>query len=154
MKRPARGSTVKQYAYATRRLSPGKAQSKKELALLSGYSMTMAENVKAKVEDTQGYQNALVTLATDSNNLLVAVIAEFKSRGLTEFSNTDLIKALNAISGAWERIEKKREPNRLQTPEGNPLRAILQRRVETQTMTVEEIPAPAPTPIEHVDLDL
>ncbi len=86
----------------------------------------------------------------------MAVIAEFKSRGLTEFSNTDLIKALNAISGAWERIEKKRAPDQMKTPEGNPLRAILQRRVETQTMTVEQIPQAAPTPVqaEEIDLDL
>lgn len=154
MKRPARGSTVKQYAYATRRLSPGNAQSKKEIALLSGFSMSVAENVKAKVEDTQGYQNALVQLASDSNNLLIGVIAEFKSRGLKEFSNADLVKALNAISTAWEKIDKKRAPDANRTPEGNPLRAILQRRVETQTVTVEEIPKQTPAPIEHIDLDL
>ncbi len=153
MKRPQRGSTVKQYAYATRRLSPGKAQSKKELALLSGYSMTMANNIKAKVEDTDGYKNAITVLAAESNNLLLEVLNQFKVRGLSEFTNPELIKALNAISGAWDRIEKTRAPNRLQTPEGNPLRAILQQRVETRTMTIEQAP-PHPLPAHHIDLDL
>ncbi len=140
MKRPQRGSTLKQYAYATRRLSPGKVDTKKEAALLSGYSMTMAENAKAKIEDTEGYKNAVVVLAHKSNNLLLAVMTEFEVRGLSEFSNKDLNAALNAISGAWDRIEKTRAPNKMKTPEGNPLRAVFTKRVETQTAVIEEMP--------------
>ncbi len=118
--------------------------------------MTMAENIKAKVEDTDGYKNALATLGKESNNLLLEIFNQFKVRGLTQFSNAELIKALNAISGAWERIEKKRAPDQMRTPEGNPLRAILQQRVETRTVTLEAAPPtpPTPTPVEHVDLDL
>lgn len=149
---------MKQYAYATRRLSPGKAASKKEIALLSGYSMTMANNIKAKVEDTDGYKNALTVLGQESNNLLLEVLNQFKVRGLTEFSNADLVKALNAITGAWDRIEGRRAPARMKTEEGNPLRGVFQRRVETQTVTLEPIHArqviPAPIPVESVDLDL
>lgn len=140
MKRPQRGSTIKQYAYATRRLS-GQGTSKKEIALLSGYSMTMAENAKAKIEDTDGYQNAIGALAADSNNLLVAVMAEFKVRGLSEFSNGELIKALNAVGSAWDRIEKRRAPNALKTPEGNRLRGVFTERVRTARF--EEVPTEA-----------
>ncbi len=141
MKRPSRGSTLRQYAYATRRLSPGSVTTKKEAALLSGYSQTMAENVKAKIENTDGYQNAIQVLAHESNNLLLEVMAEFKTRGLSDFSNKDLNAALNAISGAWDRIEKTRAPNKLKTPEGNPLRGVFTERVTTRerTATIETI---------------
>jgi len=115
MKRAKKGSTVKQYAYATRRLN-GQGKSKKEMALLSGYTMSMAENAKHKIEETEGYQNAVVVLAAESNNLLLAVMAEFKARGLEDFSNKDLNAALNAISNAWDRIEKVRAPNKMKTP--------------------------------------
>lgn len=84
----------------------------------------MADNAKAKIEDTEGYQNAVIVLAAESNNLLLGVMAEFKARGLKGFSNSELTKALNAISGAWDRIEKKREPNKMKTIEGNRLRSI------------------------------
>lgn len=142
MKRPQKGSTVKQYAYATRRLN-GQGGSKKEIALLSGYTKSMAENAKSHIENTEGYQNAVIVLATESNNLLLAVMAEFKARGLSDFSNKDLNAALNAISGAWDRIEKVRAPAKLKTPEGNPLRAIFTERV-TRTAVITEAPAPAP----------
>ena len=141
MKRPQRGSTPKQYAYATRRLSPGGATSKKEMALLSGFSPSVAENVKAKIEDTEGYKNAIIVLATKSNNLMLAAMTEFEARGLKGFSNADLTKALNAITGSWVQIEKSRAPNQMKTPEGNRLRGVFTRRVETQTVAVESIPA-------------
>lgn len=149
MKRPQKGSTVKQYAYATRRLN-GQGGSKKEIALLSGYTQSMAENAKYKIEETEGYQNAVIKLATDSNNLLMAVMAEFKARGLGDFSNKDLVSALNAISSAWDRIDTKRAPNRMKTPEGNPLRAIFTKRSETQTVVVEHGEAAASADKEEI----
>lgn len=150
MKRPRRGSTVKQYAYATRRLSPGSAGTKKEIAILSGFSTSVAENAKAKIEDTEGYKNAVIELAKKSNNLLLAVMAEFEARGLKEFSNSDLTKALNAIGTAWDRIEKVRAPSQMKTPEGNPLRGVFMRRVETQTAIVEEVPSEKPATAEAI----
>lgn len=141
MKRTKSGSTPKQYAYAMRRLS-GQGKSKKEMALLSGFSPSVAENVKHKVEETEGYQNALIVLGHESNNLLLAAFAEFKARGLTNFSNADLTKALNAITGAWDRIESKRAPDKLKTPEGNRLRAVFTER--TRTAVVESVPTEAP----------
>lgn len=137
MRRPQKGSTIKQYAYATRRLN-GQGRTKKEIALLSGYTKSMAENAKAKIEDTEGYQNAVIVLAGESNNLLLAVMAEFKARGLKKFSNADLTKALNAISGAWDRIEKVRAPNQMKTPEGNRLRGLFTRT--TETAVIETVP--------------
>jgi hypothetical protein len=144
MKRPRSGSTVRQVAYATRLLG-GQGKHKKEIALLAGYSPTMAENAKAKIEDTEGFKNAVIVLAQRSNNLLQAVMAEFEARGLKKFSNADLVKALNAISGAWERIEKSRAPDRLRTPAGNPLRAVFEERVTTRVRTAT-VSAAAPSP--------
>lgn len=133
MKRPRQGSTIKQVAYATRMMN-GSAESKKEAALLSGYSMSIAENAKYKIESTEGYKNAMIVLHTRSNNLLNAIMHEFEVRGLEKFSNKDLVSALNAISGAWDKIDTKRAPNKMKTPEGNPLRAVLTRRTETATV--------------------
>ncbi len=140
MKRPQKGSTIKQYAYATRKLG-GQGSSKKEIALLSGFSPSVAANAKNKIENTEGYNNAVIVLAAESNNLLLAVLSEFKARGLRDFSNADLTKALNAITGAWTKIEEKRAPSQMKTPEGNPLRGVFQRRVETQTVTIEPVPS-------------
>lgn len=135
----------------------GAADSKKEAALLSGYSMAVAENAKAKIEETEGFQNAMIGLATKSNNLLLAVMSEFNARGLKDFSNADLTKALNAISGAWDRIEAKRAPNRMTQPNVNPLVARFRERVETREVTITELPSesPATAPEESIrDADI
>ena len=130
------GSTPKQYAYATMRLS-GQGGSKKEIARKSGFSVSVANNTKNKIENTEGYQNAVIVLAAESNNLLLGILAEFKARGMKNFSNKDLIGSLNAMTSAWEKIEKKRETAKMKTPEGNPLRAVFTKRVETQTVRFE-----------------
>lgn len=151
MKRPQKGSTIKQYAYATRKLG-GQGSSKKEIALLSGFSPSVAANAKNKIESTEGYHNAVAVLAHESNNLLLEVFAQFKARGLDEFSNKDLVGALNAIASAWERIDNKRAPDRMKTPEGNPLRRVFERRVETQRVTEEEVKE-EPTHVEATVID-
>lgn len=140
MKRPRQGSTIKQMAYASRMMN-GSAESKKEAALLSGFSMSVAENAKHKIETTEGYKNAMIELHTRSNNLLNAIMHEYEVRGLKNFSNKDLVAATNAIANAWDKIDTKRAPNKMKTPEGNPLRAVLTRRVETQTAVFESAPA-------------
>lgn len=154
MKRPAKGSTVKQFAYARRKFG-GEGKTKKEIALMSGFSKSVAENAKNKIESTEGYQNAMIELAAESNNLVLAILAEYKARGISDFSNKDLNGALNAISHAWEKFDKARRPNQMQTPQGNPLRAMVMQRVENQTINVaqpsSEIPAttsPSPAPVE------
>lgn len=110
--------------------------------------MSMAENAKEKIEDTEGYQNAVIVLAQKSNNLLLGVMAEFEARGLEEFSNKDLNAALNAISNAWDRIEKVRAPNKMKTPEGNRLRGIFTRETVKETAILESSPAEAPVATE------
>lgn len=140
MKRKKGGSTIKQVAYATRMMN-GNASSKKEAALLSGFSLAVAENAKYKIESTEGYKNALLNMFTRSNNLLNAAMIEFELRGFSEFSNKDMVSALNAITAAWEKIDTKRAPNKMKTPEGNPLRAIFTER--TRTAVIEPIPQPA-----------
>lgn len=152
MKRPQKGSTIKQYAYATRKLG-GQGSSKKEIALLSGFSPSVANNAKNKIESTEGYHNAVAELAHKSNNLLLAVISQFEARGLTEFSNKDLVSALNAITHAWSTIDTKRAPDKMKTPQGNPLRGVFERRVETQTVTVEEMPYQPSSPTDAIDLE-
>lgn len=139
MKRKKGGSTIKQVAYATRMMN-GKAGSKKEAALLSGFSMSVAENAKYKIESTEGYKNALLNMFTRSNNLMNAAMIEFELRGFGGFTNKDLISALNAITSAWEKIDAKRAPNKMKTPEGNPLRTIFTER--TRTAVIEQGSAP------------
>jgi len=141
MKRPRRGSTPSQLAYATRMMD-GNASSKKEAALLSGFSMTVANNAHSKIENTEGYKNAMIGLATKSNNLMLAALSEFEARGLKGFTNAELIKALNAIGSAWERIEKQRAPNKLTTPEGNRLYDIFRRETAQKPVDVEFVEKP------------
>jgi len=137
MKRPSTGSTPKQYAYATMRLT-GQGGSKKEIARKAGFSHSVAKNAKYKIENTEGYQNAVIVLAHESNNLLLAILAEFKARGVKNFSDKDLIGSLKAMTTAWDKIDNKRAPAKLKTDEGNPLRAVFTKRVETQTVRFEK----------------
>ncbi len=144
MKRPVHGSTPKQFAYATRMLN-GQADSKKEAALLSGFSMSVAENAHAKIEKTEGYHNAMEQLALKSNNLMLAALSQFEARGLKDFSNKELIAALNAIGSAWERVEKVRNPNKDPLDGKNRLAGIFKRTTVTETAVippVSEEPAP------------
>ena len=133
MKRPRNGSTLKQSAYAQRILNGG-AETKKEAALLSGFSQSVANNAGSHIEKTQGFHNAMIVLAHESNNMMLEIFSEYKARGLKEFSDKDLNSALNAISNAWERIEKRRAPNKNETPEGNPLKRVVMNRIENQTI--------------------
>jgi len=130
------GSTPKQYAYAAMKLT-GQGGSKKEIARKAGFSHSVAKNAKYKIEETEGYQNAVIVLATESNNLLMAILAEFKARGMKNFSNSDLISSLNAMTKAWDKIETKRATAKMKTEDGNPLRAVFTKRVETQTVRFE-----------------
>jgi hypothetical protein len=145
MKRSKSGSTPRQYAYAVKKLG-GQGRSKKDIALSVNFSPSVAANAANKIETTAGYLNAVIGLATESNNLVLAIMTEYKARGFKNFSNKDLSGALNAISGAWERFDKKRAPDQNRTPEGNPLRKVIMQKVENQVINVTAEPAPASTP--------
>ncbi len=96
---------MKQVAYA-RRAWGAKQETKKLIALDVGYSPSVANSVVSKIESRPGFNNAMARLAADSNNLALSVMHEFKARGLSDFSNKDLVGALNAIAGAWDRFNK------------------------------------------------
>lgn len=145
MRRTRAGSTPRQYAYATKRLS-GAGGSKKDIALSVGYPPSMAKNAKNKIENTEGYQNAVIKLAHESNNLVLAAMAEYKARGLKNFSNKDLNGALNAIGAAWEKFNRVRSPNGAGQPE-NPIKAAIMIKNQTINMAPPEATAPASNPI-------
>jgi len=169
MKRPANGSTPKQYAYATRLLNGGEgAQSKKEIARSVGFSPSVANNVKNKIENTVGYHNAMHKLAQESNNLMLSILSEFQTRGLNTFDNKELLTAVGIIGNAWEKFNKSDEPDKGKN-DVNPLKQVIMKRRIIQTETVvadkpEEVESnivdvevgeenPTETIPEEVDLD-
>jgi len=132
MKRPKNGSTVKQFAYANRLIN-GEGLSRKDIARSVGFSPSVARNPSQKIEKSEGFHNAMIKLATEANNMALAVMHEYKARGLKGFSNKDLNGALNAIAGAFERFNKHRAPNK---EKDNPLRKILLERVQTREVSI------------------
>lgn len=132
MKIPNEGSTIKQQGYA-RDVFSNNGRNKKEIALNNGYSLNAANSVASKIENTKGYKNAMVDILRESDNVVLNIFAEFKSRGFKEFSNKDLINAVTAISTAWEKFNGKNTgDNGLQSP--NKLRNIILQHVENQTI--------------------
>ena len=137
MKISKTGSSLKQTAYA-RRIFGAKGRDKKQIALDVGYSRYVAETPKSKIENTRGFNNAMAKLAADSNNLALSVMCELKARGFTDFTNKDLVGALNAISGAWKVFNldtmKKDNPESGGT---NRLRTVILQQIENQTLQTE-----------------
>lgn len=150
-------STPRQVAYA-RRVWAGQGKDRKQIALDVGYPPSMANNILAKVESTVGFNAAMMQLAADSNNLALAAMHEFKVRGFTEFSNKDLVGALNAIGGAWAKFnERNREGGEARESKGNKLRTIVMQHIENQTMnntTPVEQKAKKSEPIKVVDAEV
>lgn len=134
MKRPRAGSTLKQSAFA-RKLLNAEGGSKKEIALSVGYSKNTANKTMEKIETSEGFHNAVIKLAHESNNLILAVMSEYKARGLTNFSNKDLNGALNAIGAAWDKLNKHRAPNDSRSPE-NPIKKVIMQKIENQNIHV------------------
>jgi hypothetical protein len=137
---------MRQIAYA-RKTWGGKASAKKQAALDVGYSMAVANSPKSKIEDKKGFNNAMARLAAESNNLALSIMHEFKSRGVKDFSNKDLVGALNAIGGAWSRFNTGlKEMNRPEDNGRNRLKTIVLQQIENQTLNtgpvrdVKELP--------------
>ena len=121
---------MKQMAYA-RRIFGAQGDSKKNIALDVGYSTNVANSISSHIENKPGFNNAMAALAIDSNNLALAAMHEFKARGFADFSNKDLVGALNAIGNAWSRfnqVPKEKDDN----PRGNRLRTVILQQIETQ----------------------
>ena len=146
-------------AYA-RRVFGGQGKCKKDIALDVGYSPTSANSIKSHIEDKPGFNNAMALLAYDSNNLALAAMHEFKARGFKDFSNKDLVGALNAIGGAWSRFNSALNPKKDESPNTNKLRTVILQQIENQTvhtkpvidMTAKE-KATAPTTPLNIDVD-
>lgn len=152
MKRPAHGATLKQYAYAKKLLN-AEGRSKKDIALSVGYSESVAKNVETNIESSEGFQNAVIALSAESNNLVMSVMAEYKARGLKNFSNTDLNGALNAIAKAWEKFNTTRAPNGSNLPV-NPIKQAIIQRIQNQTINISKTDTPVSIPNKDVpDLD-
>ena len=129
-------STPRQMAYA-RRSFAGSGIDRKHIALDVGYAPSVARLPKEKIEQTKGFNNAMAQLASESNLLALQIIHEFKSRGVQDFSNKDLVGALNAIGAAWGRFNAAVQKDKSSDQTGNKLRSIILQRVENQTIEVE-----------------
>lgn len=140
-----KGSTPMQRAYAMR-VWGAKGSDKTAIARAVGYSSWVSRSATSKIEGTKGFQNAMLKLANDSNNLALSVLAEFKARGLKDFSNKDLVGALNAIGSAWSKFNGEEKRKTAETESGNRLRTIVLNRIENQTITTQPEDKP-------VDLD-
>jgi len=149
------GSAEKQMEYAKVRIFSNKRPSKKRAALKVGYSLTTANSAVSKIESKPGYINAVSKLSNESQSLALDIMEEFKRRGIKEFSDKNLIGALNAIGNAWAKFNAppKINPKRDGAYDSgkNPLRTVILQRVENQTIsapatTVETAPLPDEDP--------
>lgn len=149
------GWIPQQMAYA-RRILGGQGSSKKQMALDAGYSPNVARSISTHIESKQGFNNAMTVLAKESNNLALAAMSEFKARGFKDFSNKELVGALNAIGNAWSKFNAEpKEKNT--TPSGNKLRTVVLQQIENQTVnTTKDAPAETAPPVikgEVVDVE-
>jgi hypothetical protein len=133
MKITHKGASMKQMAYA-RRVFGGQGKCKKQIALDCGYSPNVANSISSHIENKPGFNSAMAQLAVDANNLALAAMHEFKARGFTDFSNKDLVGALNAIGSAWSRFNAP-APNKDGATSTNRLRTVILQQIENQTVT-------------------
>ena len=147
-------SADKQMEYAKIRIFSDKKPNKKKAALQVGYTESTACSAISKIESKPGYQNAVTKLAKESNALALDIMDEFKRRGVTDFSNKDLIGALNAIGAAWTRFNAPPRHNDSRDPMydngKNRLRTVILQRVENQTIATPT-PEVAPLPTEDAE---
>lgn len=133
-------SSPRQVAYA-RRVFGGQGVSRQQIALDVGFAPSTARVPMQKIESTVGFNAAMMKLATDSNNVALAALHEFKVRGFNEFSNKDLVGALNAIGNAWSRFnpEARARKNDDESNSKNRLRTVVLQQIENQTINTGEI---------------
>ena len=123
--------------YAKKRIfTTGK--NKQKMALAAGFSPAVSATPKSKIEDTPGFKNAVSKLAVKSNNLALSILEEFDKRGVTDFTNKELIMALDSIGRAWDRFTAPPNRHSKSDPDfdngKNPLRTIILQTVNTQTI--------------------
>ena len=142
---------MKQMAYA-KRIWGGQGTNKKQTALDVGYSSNVSNSVSSHIENKPGFNNAMAALAIDSNNLALAAMHEFRARGFEDFSNKDLVGALNAIGNAWSKFNAEGRAQPRQSQENNKLRTVILQQVENQTVNTGTIHEALPeAPLEPGD---
>ena len=124
---------MKQMAYA-RRVFGGQGKCKKQIALDVGYSPNVANSISSHIENKPGFNSAMAALAVDSNNLALAAMHEFKARGFKDFSNKDLVGALNAIGSAWSRFNAPPPAPKGDGQGNNRLRTVILNQIENATI--------------------
>jgi phage terminase small subunit len=137
---------MKQIAYA-RRVFGAEGKNKKQIALDVGYAPSVANSIAAHIENKPGFQNAMALLAKESNNLALEAMSEFKARGFEDFSNKDLVGALNAIGNAWSKFNAPLQ-TKTEGQSTNKLRTVILQQIENQTVmnppVEKEVPVEAP----------
>ena len=124
---------MKQMAYA-RRIFNADGVNKKQIALDVGYAPNLSKSVTTHIEATAGFHNAMSKLAYESNNLALAAMHEFKARGFEDFTNNEMISALNAIAGAWSKFSQPaRDVEKSNNSSTNKLRTVILQQIEQQT---------------------
>ena len=136
---PKNGSTLKQMAYA-RRVFGAKGKIKKYIALDVGYGNGASNSISSKIEKSVGFNNAMAKLALESNNVALSVLHEFRARGVKDFSNKDLVGALNAIGNAWSKFNPLAKAAKDPSQDTNKLRTIIMQKIENQTMSTANPP--------------
>ena len=139
MRRTKNGYTIKQNAYAMR-VWGGDGLSKRQIAKAVGYSQSTADHTKHRIENTEGYSNAIASIASQTGALAMKVFQEINRRDLTDVPLDKLLNAVSVIANAWKvynpESEKANEP--LQH------KALLLQHIEHQTIQAPNIDVQAP----------
>ena len=134
----ALSSTMKQKAYA-RKIVSGVHKTKKETALAVGYSVSVAESAKNRIEDTPGFNNAMRDLAQETGDVVMHVYHSIKDRDLSKENLQTVLNAVEVLAGAFEKFSPKQKDE--SSLKNNRLKAVLLQRVENQTINAGTIKA-------------
>lgn len=126
-----------------RKLAPAGSTSKKAMALAVGYSEGVASSVISHIESTEGYANAMATLASETGNVALKALSVLKNRNLDKEDTRTILHAIEVLTRTWEAFTPK--PEKDVEDKGlkpNRLRAIVIKTVEARDVT----PTPTATP--------
>lgn len=135
MPRGKKRPTLKQEAYAMRRLAPKKATTKKAIALAVGYSPSVAKNVLEKIESTEGYANAMTSLARESGNVVLQILNALKHKDMSKEDTKTLVDAASTMANVWKSINIPLQPK--DEPTKNSLKVVFQNHAKEQTVIAQ-----------------
>lgn len=130
MKRRKDGSTMKQYAYAVKRLS-GEGKSRRQLALSVGYAESTANHPAERIESTEGYANAVIELANETGAGILGAIKRLHKEKIPTMQTDELLETVKTLTQAWSTFTApiKQDPEK-----ALPYKALLLQHVENQTI--------------------